>query len=993
MRRTFLFRLGMVTRHSSFRILILGALFLWLPYPPSLSQAQAPPPPEPITPSGLGTQVNLSATPPDGNVQYDITGGTRPGGGVNLYHSFGNFNVPANNIANFLNSGSVDSAGHPLADGLPTDNILARVTDQQNPSMILGMIQTNGPGGFGNANLFLMNPHGFLFGPNSTVNVGGMLTFTTADYLRLADTARFNAIPDIAVDALLTASPIAAFGFLGSNPAAIEIEGSQLTVATGKGLSLIGGNITIGADPETGTPSALLVPSGQISLVSVASPGEVLFTNFGTGSNINGQSFTTMGTVSLTGGTLLDVSDNAFEAGGAAGSIRIRGGQFIMDSSVMLTNTLGEVDGENPGIRIGMKDDVLLTNLSAIATQTLGAGRSGDIEINARNTEIRDGSLIMTLGGGEGQTGQAGNIAITASESVSVIGTDEFGSPSQVISQTLQSTSDSRGDSGSIFIQAPLVALNDGGAVFTSAQAIGHAGDITLDVTNLSISGGGEVRTIGAGLDSSSGNITIRAADTVAISGQLTPDALSKISNRMDGTNLGTQGDVSINARKIVLADQGQIRSENFGEGGGGSGTVTLEAGESISMSSGASIVTKANFATVGGIDLSAPLITIDQATIFARSVNEFQGGAITLSGNTLTISNASQILSSTEQSKGQGGAITLAVSDSVNISGGSIIKSSAETFSEGPAGPVTVTAGNISLSGAGTGLFSEALGTGNGGSITVTATNQVTMTDGASISTSSTGPGNAGSIDITATNGFTMQNSTITTQAGQGASGGDIKVTTSPAATVWLQDSLISASVADGPGGGGNISIDPQFVILQNSQILAQAAQGQGGAITIIANLFLPDANSIVNADSGSGVNGTVTIQSPNAPVSGQIQPLNKTPLLATSLLNQRCAALAGGQFSSFTVAGRDSLPTEPGSWLASPLYAAGAGTGEGLSGLSSLSGVSDFVRAGLATHQIDQTNRINQTNPVLLSLRQIAPAGFLTQAFAVDRSAGCQS
>jgi hypothetical protein len=37
-------------------------------------------------------------------------------------------------------------------------------------------------------------------------------------------------------------------------------------------------------------------------------------------------------------------------------------------------------------------------------------------------------------------------------------------------------------------------------------------------------------------------------------------------------------------------------------------------------------------------------------------------------------------------------------------------------------------------------------------------------------------------------------------------------------------------------------------------------------GAITITTNLFLPDANSIANADAnpGSGVNGTVTIQSP---------------------------------------------------------------------------------------------------------------------------------
>ena len=30
-------------------------------------------------------------------------------------------------------------------------------------------------------------PSRFLFGPNATVNVGGMVAFTSADYLRLAD--------------------------------------------------------------------------------------------------------------------------------------------------------------------------------------------------------------------------------------------------------------------------------------------------------------------------------------------------------------------------------------------------------------------------------------------------------------------------------------------------------------------------------------------------------------------------------------------------------------------------------------------------------------------------------------------------------------------------------------------------------------------------------------------------------------------------------------
>jgi hypothetical protein len=132
-----------------------------------------------------------------------------------------------------------------------------------------------------------------------------------------------------------------------------------------------------------------------------------------------------------------------------------------------------------------------------------------------------------------------------------------------------------------------------------------------------------------------------------------------------------------------------------------------------------------------------------------------------------------------------------------------------------------------------------------------------------------------------------------------------------------------------------------------------------------------------VISASSEFGVNGTVTIQSPNAPGSGQVQPLGKTPLLPTSLLNQHCAALAGGEFSSFTVAGRDSLPTEPGSWLATPLVLASAG-----------------FSAGTVTGAGDQTRIVDPADETtVLSLRQIAPAGFLTQAFAVDRSSGCKS
>ncbi len=61
----------------------------------------------------------------------------------------------------------------------------------------------------------------------------------------------------------------------------------------------------------------------------------------------------------------------------------------------------------------------------------------------------------------------------------------------------------------------------------------------------------------------------------------------------------------------------------------------------------------------------------------------------------------------------------------------------------------------------------------------------------------------------------------------------------------VQLINSQVSTSVGGnvgvpGASNGGNIKIDPQFVILQNSQILAQAFAGAGGAIDYHRNICL---------------------------------------------------------------------------------------------------------------------------------------------------------
>jgi filamentous hemagglutinin family protein len=213
----------------------------------------------------LGTQV----LPPSGHV-YGITGGTPVGN--NLYHSFAQFNVGTGDIAQFQTSTLIPNAA--------MHNILGRITDT-NPSIIFGSIDSATY--YPSASLFLMNPHGFLFGPNAMVNVGGMASFTTADYLKLTDNVRFETIPG-AQDALLSTASVAAFGFLGSNPAAIAVQGSQLTVPNRTGLSLVGGHRGFNyIDPDTGAIASapdgvtvaggrLSAPNGEINLAVTTSP-------------------------------------------------------------------------------------------------------------------------------------------------------------------------------------------------------------------------------------------------------------------------------------------------------------------------------------------------------------------------------------------------------------------------------------------------------------------------------------------------------------------------------------------------------------------------------------------------------------------------------------------------------------------------------------------------------------------------------------------------
>jgi filamentous hemagglutinin family protein len=99
-----------------------------------------------------------------------IEGGVQRGG--NLFHSFVQFNIDTNQRVYFASPNS-------------TQNIFTRVTGGTS-SNIQGVL-----GVAGNANLFLLNPAGMLFGPNAQLDVRGSFIGTTASAVEFGDQGSF----------------------------------------------------------------------------------------------------------------------------------------------------------------------------------------------------------------------------------------------------------------------------------------------------------------------------------------------------------------------------------------------------------------------------------------------------------------------------------------------------------------------------------------------------------------------------------------------------------------------------------------------------------------------------------------------------------------------------------------------------------------------------------------------------------------------------------
>jgi filamentous hemagglutinin family protein len=219
---------------------LFGATALMLDTP---AHAQVQPPQADLSLNGTGTIVTPVVTP-DGT-RFDIDRGIQSG--TNLFHSFQQFGLNQNQIANFLSKPEIQ-------------NILGRVVGG-NASVINGSIQVTG----GQSNVFLMNPAGIIFGAGASLNVPASFTATTATGIGIGNNW-FNASGANNYAALLGTPN--AFAFTTSQPGAI-ISTGNLNTPNGS-LTLLGGTV-VSTGSLTSKPGTD-VPGGQITIAAI--PGE-----------------------------------------------------------------------------------------------------------------------------------------------------------------------------------------------------------------------------------------------------------------------------------------------------------------------------------------------------------------------------------------------------------------------------------------------------------------------------------------------------------------------------------------------------------------------------------------------------------------------------------------------------------------------------------------------------------------------------------------------
>lgn len=895
-------------------------------------------------------------------IQTDKTTPTRPvicvssciiSGGVlhgnNLFHSFSRFNV--------------DSGQTVLFDDPGVTNILSRVTGSDK-SNIFGTLGVTG----GNANLFLLNQRGILFGPDSSLSLGGSFIATTANAIKFGNQGLLDSskskIPALTVNpsALVFYDKTGSIVSKSRKPIGLDLSKSQvygLKVPDGKSLLFIGGDITIdgnerrnnNGENENGGLNAF---GGRVELAGLSEAGTIGLSNI---DNRLGLEFPGKGirsNVSIINGAKINTT-----ASGSGDIIIWANNLSILNRSEIragIARKLGSLNSQAGDIKIYANGRVTLNNsflFNIVRNDAIGNG--GNIYIISDEILLNSGNITAAVAG----KGNSGNISLKARSNVFLL--DLSGIFNRVNPSAI-------GNGGDISIRSNNIYLQDFSQIANFAFGIGKPGDVSLIASE---------------------NISLKS-DSRAGSSIVAKD-IRNISSAAVLQDILTPSKVSIQTKSLSLTGGSQIANFATGNGVGVGGDIVIRASDSINISGFSQGTDLSNQKIFNGLDADNQIIKIRLPNgagfssgffAFARDTTTGPAGNITVETNNFSISDGAAISTQTFNSS-DGGDITITAKKFSALSGAQIRTTAS---SQGDAGNIKLqVTGNITLSGSdpnfekrlltlrsgllaiellstvrnaqqaeqaaqqadreiqllreigpNSGLFASTTrnSTGTGGTIFVDP-QLVLIQNGAGIAVNSQGSGPGGNINLISDK-LQLSNQAFITATSLSNQGGDITLTLDD--FLFMRDgSRISASAGSpgNPGDGGNINIIADYIVAEpntNSDITADSFSGKGGSINITPrrgffgfvtrkqedlNGATPeelDTNDIsaISRSGGPNLNGQVNINNPEVDPSDNLseQPEVVEPPQEIAKGCRPGQSLGG---STFTHVGRGGLPTTP--------------------------------------------------------------------------------
>ncbi len=653
--------------------------------------------------STLGNESSRVITNYQGDSTELLTGGATRGS--NLFHSFKELNVSEGRKALFLSPSN------------NIQNIITRVTGG-NSSQILGTLETS------NANLFLINPNGIIFGENATLNIGGSFVASTAEAVNFADGKTFSATAT-QTEPLLTVNVPLGLQF-GKTRGDIQVQGN-LEVPLGETMALLGGNIIL-------DNAFLKAESGQIALGAVDDIGTVILNLDDVNQPLSFPNQLEFADVLLKNNTLVDVN------GSGGGKVQLQGKKInLSDASEVQAITLGSQDGR--GISVRAKQFTVQDGSGVLTTaDNEGAGGTISVEasefvqitgiaINSNGEPFSIPSALSTITFAEGK---AGDLSIETGQLIVENGAN------------ISSGTRSKGDGGDLTINASnivkVVGSSNLSGLFTQTQGSGDAGSLTINTQKLIVQ---DNSVVSAGTQTASrgngGNLTVNASDSVTLSGTAIGED-DRVFTR--GLSAQTQGsgdakDLNINTPRLIIKDGAVIAGGAAVGSQGNGGNLNINA-DSIEISG-----TAPNGKGVSGI--------------FARSRGTGKAGDVNITANDLAIQDGAQITVSGLEN-GEAGNLKINA-NTIKLDEGNIF---ADT-SNGDGGNITLQDLDLLLLRRNSLITAEARNQANGGNVTIDATDGfiVAIPPENSDILALASEGKGGNIDITATGIYGLVNRT----------------------------------------------------------------------------------------------------------------------------------------------------------------------------------------------------------------------------------------